>query len=310
MEIQLPVHAMLDKRGYIILKDTCKADYNLVIDLFKKKAEWEKRNEKEYFLNVRFDLRYQKRTYKQNASVWKLVTAIFQSQSEEGRNPTEEEKYGLYLDLLEVYADKTPNKITGGLRPVHISESNSIEGARFIDGLLYHLSTECDLEYGTQVTVQGVLQEWEEWRGSLEVDPIDYKDIDCADLVSESEWRRKRPYSEASGKGGNIVRAHVVSRGADAADIEMSWNWIALTQEEHAEQHRRGWDEFLQIYPHLRGRVDRARKLAGKIEFEFKRGQKAIEDSPEDLALAALGDESSEERDRDSWAWSELHDTD
>ena len=198
MEIQLPVHAMLDKRGYIILKDTCEADYSLVVSLFKKKAEWERRNEKEYFLNVRLGLHYQKRTYRQNAAVWKLVTAIFQSQSEEGRNPTEEEKYGLYLDLLEVYADKTPNRLTGKLRPVHISESNSVEGARFIDGLLYHLATECDLEYGTQVTVQSVLQEWEEWRGSLENDPADYADPECTRLLTGEEWREKRVCSEAS----------------------------------------------------------------------------------------------------------------
>jgi hypothetical protein len=290
MEIQLPVHAMLDKRGYIILKDTCKADYNLVLSLFKKKAEWEKRNEKEYFLNVRFGLHYQIRTYKQNAAVWELVTAIFQSQSEEGRKPTEEEKYGLYLDLLEVYADKVPNKLTGGLRPVHISESNSIEGARLIDGLLYHLATECDLEYGTQVTVQSVLQEWEEWRGSLEVDPIDYKDIDCTDLMPESEWRKKHPYSEASGKGGSIDRSHIVSRGADVPDIEKAWNWVALLHDEHMEQHRIGWDQFLQIYPHLRGRVDRARKLAGKQELGSKRSRIGIEYKRENLAMEALND--------------------
>jgi hypothetical protein len=296
MEIQLPVHAVLDKRGYIILKDTCKADYNLVLSLFKKKAEWEKRNEKEYFLSARLGLHYQRRTYKQNAAVWELVTVIFQSQSEEGRKPTEEEKYALYLDLLEVYADKVPNKLTGGLRPVHISESNSVEGARFIDGLLYHLATECDLEYGAQATVQSVLQEWEAWRGSMEVDPIDYRDIDCADLVPETEWRQKHPYSEASGKGGGIVRAHIVSRGTDAPDIEKAWNWIALLHEEHMEQHRLGWDKFLDIYPHLRGRVERARSLAGKSEIGFKAAQGAIERQPENLALAALADEAWEHR--------------
>jgi hypothetical protein len=200
--------------------------------------------------------------------------------------------------------------MTGGLRPVHISESNSIEGARFIDGLLYHLATECDLEYGTQVTVQSVLQEWEEWRGSLEVDPVDYRDIACTDLMPEAEWRRKHPYSEASGKGGNIVRAHIVSRGADASDVEKTWNWIALLHEEHMEQHRIGWDKFLQIYPHLRGRVDRARRLAGKMELEFKADQNSSEYRQEDMASDALGDEASEEGNCDSWAWSELHDTD
>jgi hypothetical protein len=102
------------------------------------------------------------------------------------------------------------------------------------------------------------------------------------------EWRERHPYSEASGRTGDIVRAHIVSRGSDAADIEKTWNWIALLHEEHMQQHQIGWDAFLQIYPHLRGRVDRARRLAGKFDLEFKREQLAIEYKPENLALEAL----------------------
>jgi hypothetical protein len=87
-------------------------------------------------------------------------------------------------------------------------------------------------------------------------------------LVTEETWRDRHPYSAASGKGGDIERAHIVSRGADHPDLEKSWNWIALLQDEHLEQHRIGWDAFLQIYPHLRGRVERARRLAGKLELK------------------------------------------
>jgi len=63
------------------------------------------------------------------------------------------------------------------------------------------------------------------------------------------------------------------------------WNWIALLPEEHEQQHRQGWDKFLQIYPHLQGRVNRARSLARKLELEFKISQK----SSMYLALEALG---------------------
>jgi hypothetical protein len=71
---------------------------------------------------------------------------------------------------------------------------------------------------------------------------------------------------------------------------------MALLPEEHEQQHRLGWDGFLQIYPHLRGRVDRARRLAGKLELEFKSSQMAIEHKTENLALEALGDETSMEQ--------------
>jgi hypothetical protein len=314
MKIKLPVHAALwrhpQRQGdYILLKATCKKDNDLVLNFFRAKQEREERNQKEFFVQVVFDLPHRRRTFKQNAAVWKLVTAIFESM--EGRLPDEEEKYNMYLDLLEVYADRVPNKINGGTRPVHISESNSVEGARFIDGLLYHLATECNLSYGVQTTVQEVLEEWEAWRGRLETDYADYADREQTKMLTGEEWREKHVYSEASGRGGPIEMAHIVSRGADAADIEMSWNRIALTPEEHAEQHRRGWDEFLRIYPHLRGRVERARRLAGKLEIEFKANRRDIEYRSENLAGVALGNEASEEEGYgDSWAWSELHDTD
>jgi hypothetical protein len=265
MKIRLPVHAAI-KNGYTVLKETCRKDFELLEKLFTKKSVWERNNEKEFILVVSLELEYQRRTFKQNAAVWKLVTAIFESM--EGRVPDEEEKYGMYLDLLETYAERTPNRINGGTRPVHISEANSLEGSRFIDNLLYHLATSCDLSYITQTTVQEVLEEWEEWRGRLEADHMDYADRDQTAMLTEAEWREKHPYSEASGRGGTIERAHIVSRGAATPDIEMSWNWIALTPEEHKEQHRIGWDKFLMIYKHLRGRVERARRLAGKPELK------------------------------------------
>jgi hypothetical protein len=265
MKIRLPVHAALwkhpEKQGeYILLKATCKKDNELFLRFFRTKTDREERNKKEFIVQAAFDLPCQKRTFKQNAAVWVLVTAIFESM--DGRLPTEEEKYNLYLDLLEVYADRVPNQLNGQTRPVHISEANSLEGSRFIDALLQHLAAECDLSTDSQATVQSVLQEWEAWRGGLEKDHTDYADMEGTQMLSEKEWRKTHIYSEASGRGGIIQRAHIVSRGSDAADIEASWNWLALLPEEHEQQHRIGWEGFLQIYPHLIGRFRRARRLA------------------------------------------------
>jgi hypothetical protein len=283
MKIRLPLYAALwrhpAKQGdYILLKATCPKDNDLVLKFFRTKKEREERNQKDFIVQAVLDLPHQKRTFRQNAAVWKLVAVIFESM--EGRLPDEDEKYDLYLDLLDAYADKVPNRIKGGLRPIHISEANSLEGSKFIDGLLYHLAAECGLHPDLQATVQEVLQEWEAWRGGLEADPTDYADDKQTEPLTELEWRRKHVYSEASGRGGTIIRAHIVSRGADAADIEKSWNWIALLPEEHEKQHHIGWDSFLGIYPHLRGRVERARNMAGKLELEFKGAQKTAEYKP------------------------------
>ena len=291
MKIKIPVRAgrvklKSNETPYVVLKEVNQAGSNLLTRLFEKKKQWEEYNQKEFFLWIEFELKHQKRTFKQNSTVWKLIEAIWLSMEKEP--PTEEEKYSLYLDLIDAYADKVKNRITGELRPIRISESNSLEGARFIDGLLYHLTTACNLDYNTQSTVMDVLQEWEEWRGTLDVDPMDYSDLECTKLLTEAEWREKRVVSEASGQGGNIVRAHIVSRGADAASIEKSWNWVALTWQEHDMQHNIGWDKFLDIYPHLRGRVNRARNLAGKLELEFIREQRVVTYTPEELAAEAF----------------------
>jgi hypothetical protein len=284
MEIRLPVHGALHK-GYIVLKATCKKDHDLVLKLFQAKVSREEHNQKEFFIQAHLALPHQRRTFKQNNSVWKLVTAIFESL--ENRAPLEEEKTALYYDLLEVYADKIPNRFNNALRPVHISEANSVEGSRFIDGLLSHLATQCELEYGTQATVQSVLEEWETWKGQQEVDPSDYQDIGCTQMLTHAEWVKRHPYSEASGRGGNIVRAHIVSRGSDAPDIEKTWNWMALLWEEHEQQHQIGWEEFIRIYPHLRGRVERARRMAQKKEIETPVAGE-LEYKGKSLAMAAL----------------------
>jgi hypothetical protein len=286
MTVKIPAHAWQGKSGGVVLLPVSRADSAVVARLFAKKSEWEARNGKEYVLQASLELAYGKRTFKQNAAVWKLVGCIWLSMEKDP--PTEEEKYALYLDLLEQYADKVPGRF-GGLRPVHISESNTIEGARFIDGLLFHLATMCNLEYDTQSQVVDVLREWEEWRGGLETDPLDYADLGCTRLLTEAEWREKRVVSEASGRGGGIVRAHIVSRGADRPDIGKAWNWVALLPEEHAEQHRLGWDKFLDIYPHLRGRVTRARNLAGKLELESRSApSRGAGRQAEELAMEAM----------------------
>jgi len=285
MKIKFPAQAA-QRQGYIVLKESSPAGKALIDKLFSKKAEMEERNQHEYHLDVVLELHHQKRTYKQLKSVWVLVTAIFQSM--EGRLPDETEKYALYHDLLDEYADKIPSRLNGKLRPVRISEANSMEGARFIDGLLFHLAQYCDLTYNTQADVIGVLQEWHQWRGGLEVDPVDYADLQCTRLLTEAQWRQKHTVSQASGRGGAIHLSHIVSRGSDAADIGKAWNWVALLAEEHAEQHRIGWDNFLHIYPHLSGRVNRARKLAGKPSLDFKREQRSIEYSAAGLAMEAV----------------------
>ncbi len=261
-------HGILYK-NQIVLRATDSKDMQLINKLFESKKSREERSNNEILLKCEIDAQFQKRSFKQLASVWKLVTVIFESM--ENRKPTESERYDLYLDLLEMYADKTPSKIKKDtLRPVHISESNTVAAARFIDGLLYHLATECQLSYDMQADVRKVLYEWEMWRGQQE------KDFN--DNATVSEWRERAVYSEASGLGGNVDCHHIVSRGSAPQFADCAWNVLALTREEHIFFHQNGWNVFLDKYPHLRGKVERAFRKAGHLAIpEWEKERSVVE---------------------------------
>lgn len=279
----------------VVLKITDEKDLITLRKLFKSKAEREQRTEKEILLECEIDAAFQKRTFRQLRAVFKLVTVIFQSDSENHRKPTEEEKYSLYLDLLGLYADKIPNRYTGELRSIHISEANTMAGSHFIDGLMFHVTTLCNLPNDLQATVRSVLYEWEIWRGKQEHDINDDRTI--------SQMREYLVYSEASGRTP-VHFHHIVSRGACPAAIEKAWNILALTPDEHNFFHQqcKTWDEFLEVYPHLRGRVEMAyRKCNELVQRNNEIGiismadmDNAIEDidsveSLVDMALAAQG---------------------
>lgn len=255
MKIASFFHGMLvgDK---IVLKVNDEKDFFNVKKLFKSKTERENRSQKEILLKCEIDAAFQKRSFKQLSAVWKLVEVIFESENQ--RKPVEDEKYELYLDLLELYADKIPNRYNKQLRVIHISESNTVAAAHFIDGLLYHLSTMCSLTDDLQATVRSVLYEWEIWRGKQMHDINDDRTIE--------EMRKYVVYSEASGRTP-VHFHHIVSRGACPAAVDKAWNIMALTPDEHAFFHEqcKNWDEFLEVYPHLRGKVEKAQKKCASL---------------------------------------------
>lgn len=276
MKVTAFFHGLLYK-NQIVLRATDEKDFLLIRKMFDSKTKREERTKREILLKCEIDAQFQNRTFKQLRAVWKLVEVIFTSM--EDRKPTDSEKYELYLDLLELYADKTPSRLRSDtLRPVHISESNTVAAARFIDGLLYHLATECKLSYDLEADVRKVLYEWEIWRGKQE--------HDFMDDMTVTEWRQRAVYSEASGMGGNVDCHHIVSRGAAPQFTDCAWNVLALTRQEHEFFHAHGWNVFLEKYPHLRGKVERAFEKAGHLPIPQWETPASIE--TENLAEIAL----------------------
>jgi len=244
------------------------SDLPLVQKLFAAKDRREAKEGSAAYPEFSLEIGARGHTWKQQKAVWALITIIYQSMH--GVKPNNDEKYELYLDCLDLYAEKTPNRFTGALRAVHLSESDVMQCAGFIGHLMSVLVEYCDLDMSDEngqklnldANVRTVFYRWHLWRGEQAMDPLDI-DVD-GNLLSEAAWREKHKVSDASGVGGALQLAHIVSRGSNARAIDKSWNWLALTYEEHQYQHQHGWEVFLRNYPHLKGRFLRARSLASK----------------------------------------------
>jgi hypothetical protein len=245
------------------------SDIPLVKKLFAAKARREEKDGSTVYPEYTLEVGARGHTWKQQRAVWALITIIYQAMH--GVKPDNDEKYELYLDCLDLYAEKTPNRFTGALRAVHLSESDVMQCAGFITHLMQVIIEYCDLDMSDEngkrlnldADVRTVFYRWQEWRGEQSMDPLDYDDD--WNLLSLQEWRKKHLVSDASGVGGALEAAHIVSRGANKPMIEDVRNLIMLAPEEHRFQHQYGWDKFLAQYPHLKGRVLRARSLASNV---------------------------------------------
>lgn len=253
MKVTAYFHGILQK-NMIVLKATDPKDLFNIQKLFKSKSNREQRSKKEILLRCEIDAELQKRSFKQLAAIWILIEIIFESENR--RKPTQEEKYELYLDLLYLYADKVPCRYNNELRSIHVSEANTVAAAHFIEGLLFHLCQLCQLNQDQESTVRSVLYDWETWRGTLDHDINDDRNV--------NDLKEYVKFSEASGRP-NPEYHHIISRGSCPAAIDKAWNIVALTHDEHMYFHNKGWDAFLERYPHLKGKFNKARERCNKL---------------------------------------------
>lgn len=202
------------------------------------------------------------KTYDQLKAAWALIDLIFQSLY--FRKPTGIERKQMYYDLLKEFAPKRKSLFKQGEEePLTFSEMSKQELSSFIQSLIALLADCCDLGVEEQMLVKDIFLEWQAYKSSLDKDPDDYDEN--GELLDMETWRNRHTVSFASGIGGDLDLAHIVSRGADVIHKDCCWNVMMLTHEEHMKQHQVGWNKFLELYPHLRGRVERARKIAGKL---------------------------------------------
>jgi hypothetical protein len=217
---------------------------------------------------------YKHRTLKQNNLMWALLRILSQVvYTEYGHEDS------LYQDILDLYSPKTVSELTGKPRSKSSSDLNTCEMATVIEGIFYQIAENgCPVEFSE--TVKTFFRNWYVWRFEQKEDPLRY--------ASEKEYRERVPYCEATleylgGYGtesyqGNI--AHIVSKGSGGRDE--AWNFLHLKGEIHIEeQHQHGWASFLATYPHLKGKVDRAMEMSGKVKPSTSGLKESVEVEPD-----------------------------
>lgn len=186
-------------------------------------------------------------------------------ESMDGCKPTKDQSDQLYRELLEEFAEREPSILhKGETVPIPLSSMSIQQAASFIQCIINELAESCDLSAQLQLDAKEIFEQFQHWKGEQLTDFTDYNSD--GELLTTSEWLEKNPVSFASGLKENLEIAHIVSKGTAPQYRDKCWNFLRLTHEEHMMQHRVGWDKFLELYPHLKPRVEHARELANKLD--------------------------------------------
>lgn len=234
----------------------------------KAKKAGHKPQDSDYpILDFNFAYWFKKRTLDQNALYWSLLAIL--GYEVFGEFHHEEE---IHEEILAIYSPRVEGPITKRQVPKRSRFLNTVEFSRLIEGVFKELA-----EHGVGIENSDQIgqywREWMTWRGTVG-DPLSgsYKDI--------QEYRERVPYCEACLKylgpdnPGSI--AHIVSRGAGGTLDD--WNIFHFCDSCHTGlltgtdddsfdkatvQHMHGWAAFLEKYPHIRWKWEKAHERAG-----------------------------------------------
>lgn len=183
-----------------------------------------------------------------------------------GRRPTKRETEFVHEAILEDAAPKILNPVTQRLMPKRTSMMDTKEMSKCIEHALVMLGIQ-DISADVMAEIGGDMHRlwsaWYSWRYSTE-DPL----FEEEQKMDWSEYCSNHPVCEICGvmesENDPLERIHIVSGGSDIGDYEEPWNWIRGHHSHHVRQHQLGWDVIINEHPHLKGKIDRAKTLAGK----------------------------------------------
>ena len=208
-----------------------------------------------------------RRTLTQNSTLRGIERFIFIA--ENGYEPTKDDLYWIHEGILEKYSTWNINPRTGISTPKRTSDPSmsTTEMAKIIDGALNSLAV---MDIPKEVLdsighdMKTLWESWYAWRYTQERDPL----FDAENEVGWEKYQELHPVCELCSLPGTdfdpLERMHIVSAGASKGIYEKPWNWLRAHHSHHALQHNEGWEIIEKSYPHIKGKIRRARLMEGE----------------------------------------------
>lgn len=246
-------------------------------------------------ITVTAEIKRANKTYEQIKLAWALISICCEVIN--GHKPVGDEAEYMCQALYEMFAEEYEwqNPLTGEVEKEKVTMSKMSKGqmCAFINNIINFLA-DSGLNGDQEISVKQIFEQYMDFRSQLKED---FVDMDAeGNYISLEEFRRINTISFASGMGGELDLAHIVSKGTAPQFRDCSWNVMMLTHEEHMLQHKVGWEKFLEIYPHLRGRVERARKMAHKLGL-----QPVVDEYDEVMEIGVLEENLVDEALESAW---------
>jgi len=215
----------------------------------------------------RMDTVGNRRSKNQHTTLRGIERFIFIAES--GYKPTQDDLYWIHEGLLEKYSPWVTNPRTGVSIPKRTSDPSmtTVEMAKIVQGALNELSTmEVPDEILNEIghNMKKLWENWYRWRYEQETDPLFYAE----NSLSWEKYKSLHPVCEFCGMPDNdfdpLIQMHIISKGSDTSIREMPWNWIRSHNSHHMLQHNEGWEIIERSYPHMVGKLKRARLMQGR----------------------------------------------
>lgn len=182
-----------------------------------------------------------------------------------GSKPSDEEVDEVHEAIIEAAMPLVRNRYNGAMYHKRTSDATTVEMSRCIEYALNQLATmDIPDEIVTALggDMKALWEAWYKWRYDQETDPL-YDDEMAMDWES---YCGIHPVCELCGQpeypNDPLERMHIISAGANGTIYELPWNWLRAHASHHIPvQHQKGWDPILEEFPHISGKIRRAKTL-------------------------------------------------